>query len=155
MTAHSPPILWRCSVTSPKLLLRISATTSHVTCVQMCECRVVVAYISVMWRWVSRVFYAFDVLIVDWMIADMLAIRQGSIGHIRYILKDSLKFLPLYGAYFRQVSGHCSSLTKKNVTIQWSCLALLDYCDNYLSSLCLSDGFWCWKLLSQSHSVYC
>jgi len=40
------------------------------------------------------------------MIANMLAIRQGSIGHIRYILKDSLKYLPFYGAYFRQVSCH-------------------------------------------------
>jgi len=38
------------------------------------------------------------------MIANMLAIRQGSIGHIRYVLKDSLKYLPFYGAYFRQVS---------------------------------------------------
>lgn len=41
---------------------------------------------------------------VDWMVANMLAIRQGSIGHIRYVLKDSLKFLPFYGAYFRQHS---------------------------------------------------
>ena len=40
---------------------------------------------------------------VDWMIADMLAVRQGSIGHIRYILKNSLRWVPLYGYYFRQV----------------------------------------------------
>jgi len=44
------------------------------------------------------------VVTVDWMVADMLAIRQGSIGHLRYMLKDSLKYLPFYGAYFRQVS---------------------------------------------------
>jgi 1-acyl-sn-glycerol-3-phosphate acyltransferase len=40
---------------------------------------------------------------VDWMVANMLAIKQGSLGHIRYILKDGLKYLPLYGYYFRQV----------------------------------------------------
>ncbi|XP_052832350.1 1-acyl-sn-glycerol-3-phosphate acyltransferase epsilon isoform X2 [Octopus bimaculoides] len=39
---------------------------------------------------------------VDWIVTNMLAVRQGMIGHIRYILKDSLKFLPMYGFYFRQ-----------------------------------------------------
>ncbi|KAI0224239.1 1-acyl-sn-glycerol-3-phosphate acyltransferase epsilon [Lamellibrachia satsuma] len=38
----------------------------------------------------------------DWLVADVLAIQQGSIGHIRYILKDVLKWVPLYGFYFRQ-----------------------------------------------------
>ena len=33
----------------------------------------------------------------------MLAIRQGSLGHIRYILKNELKWIPLYGFYFQQV----------------------------------------------------
>jgi hypothetical protein len=51
---------------------------------------------------------------VDWAVADMLAMRQGSIGHIRYILKDSLKYLPFYGPYFQQVfkfvSAWCSCL---------------------------------------------
>lgn len=41
---------------------------------------------------------------VDWIIADMLASAQGSVGSIRYILKDGLKFFPLYGFYFRQHS---------------------------------------------------
>jgi len=40
---------------------------------------------------------------VDWIVVDMLAVRQGSLGHIRYILKDGLKYLPLFGSYFRQV----------------------------------------------------
>ena len=40
---------------------------------------------------------------VDWIIADMLAIRQGSLGHLRYVLKDDLKWIPLYGFYFQQV----------------------------------------------------
>lgn len=41
---------------------------------------------------------------VDWLIADFLAVKQGSLGNIRYILKDGLKYLPLYGYYFRQHS---------------------------------------------------
>ncbi|XP_017268514.1 1-acyl-sn-glycerol-3-phosphate acyltransferase epsilon [Kryptolebias marmoratus] len=41
----------------------------------------------------------------DWIIADMLAIRQSAIGHIRYVLKDGLKWLPLYGWYFSQHGG--------------------------------------------------
>lgn len=39
----------------------------------------------------------------DWIIADMLAIRQSALGHVRYVLKDGLKWLPLYGWYFSQV----------------------------------------------------
>jgi len=35
----------------------------------------------------------------------MLAIRQGSLGHIRYILKNDLKWIPLYGFYFQQVKN--------------------------------------------------
>lgn len=41
----------------------------------------------------------------DWIIADMLAIRQDCIGHVRYVLKDGLKWLPLYGWYFSQHGG--------------------------------------------------
>ena len=32
----------------------------------------------------------------------MVAIRQGSIGHLRYVMKDTLQALPLYGHYFYQ-----------------------------------------------------
>ncbi|OQV16469.1 1-acyl-sn-glycerol-3-phosphate acyltransferase epsilon [Hypsibius exemplaris] len=39
---------------------------------------------------------------VDWIVADMLAVRQGSLGQMRYVLKDGLRFLPLYGYYFYQ-----------------------------------------------------
>ncbi|CAM4922463.1 unnamed protein product [Rotaria socialis] len=39
---------------------------------------------------------------VDWIVANMLAARQDSLGHIRYILKDDLKWIPLYGFYFQQ-----------------------------------------------------
>lgn len=42
---------------------------------------------------------------VDWIIADMLAIRQSALGHVRYVLKDGLKWLPLYGWYFSQHGG--------------------------------------------------
>ncbi|XP_048701268.1 1-acyl-sn-glycerol-3-phosphate acyltransferase epsilon isoform X2 [Lepidochelys kempii] len=42
---------------------------------------------------------------VDWIVADMLAIRQNALGHVRYVLKDGLKWLPLYGWYFSQHGG--------------------------------------------------
>lgn len=42
---------------------------------------------------------------VDWIIADMLAVRQDALGHVRYVLKDGLKWLPLYGWYFSQHGG--------------------------------------------------
>lgn len=37
----------------------------------------------------------------------MLAIRQNALGHVRYVLKDGLKWLPLYGWYFSQVIWLC------------------------------------------------
>uniref|UniRef100_A0A8C9AAM7 1-acylglycerol-3-phosphate O-acyltransferase 5 n=1 Tax=Prolemur simus TaxID=1328070 RepID=A0A8C9AAM7_PROSS len=42
---------------------------------------------------------------VDWIVADILAIRQNALGHVRYVLKDRLKWLPLYGGYFPQHGG--------------------------------------------------
>ncbi|XP_064642316.1 1-acyl-sn-glycerol-3-phosphate acyltransferase epsilon-like [Lineus longissimus] len=39
---------------------------------------------------------------VDWIVADMVSVRQGSLGHLRYILKDGLRYFPLYGYYFEQ-----------------------------------------------------
>ncbi|KAK6188136.1 hypothetical protein SNE40_004386 [Patella caerulea] len=39
---------------------------------------------------------------MDWVVCDMLAIRQGSLGNLRYILKDGLKYFPLYGFYFAE-----------------------------------------------------
>lgn len=41
---------------------------------------------------------------VDWIITDFLAVRQGSLGRLRYILKNGLKYFPLYGFYFAQHS---------------------------------------------------
>lgn len=49
-------------------------------------------------------------LVADWIIADMLAIRQSALGHVRYVLKDGLKWLPLYGWYFSQVMQLCEYL---------------------------------------------
>uniref|UniRef100_A0A8D2FGN9 1-acylglycerol-3-phosphate O-acyltransferase 5 n=1 Tax=Theropithecus gelada TaxID=9565 RepID=A0A8D2FGN9_THEGE len=40
---------------------------------------------------------------VDWIVADILAIRQNALGHVRYVLKEGLKWLPLYGFYFAQM----------------------------------------------------
>lgn len=37
-------------------------------------------------------------LIVDWVIAEVLCVKQGGHGgRTRYILKDALKFVPMYG----------------------------------------------------------
>lgn len=48
--------------------------------------------------------------LVDWIVANMLAVRQGSLGHIRYVLKNDLKWIPLYGFYFQEVRR----LSRKN-----------------------------------------
>ncbi|XP_071524725.1 1-acyl-sn-glycerol-3-phosphate acyltransferase epsilon-like isoform X2 [Panulirus ornatus] len=37
---------------------------------------------------------------VDWLVADMVSIRGGSLGHLRYVMKDTLQLIPLYGHYF-------------------------------------------------------
>lgn len=49
---------------------------------------------------------------VDWIVANMLAIRQGSLGHIRYVLKNDLRRIPLYGFYFEQVKRKKSAFNK-------------------------------------------
>lgn len=43
-------------------------------------------------------------LAVDWVIPEVLCVKQGGYGgRARYILKDVLKFLPLYGWYLGYV----------------------------------------------------
>lgn len=37
---------------------------------------------------------------VDWAVVDMVAARQDNLGSLRYMLKDSLQYIPLYGWYF-------------------------------------------------------
>ncbi|VDO94629.1 unnamed protein product [Soboliphyme baturini] len=37
---------------------------------------------------------------VDWAVVDILAIRQGCLGGLRYVLKNTLSYIPLYGWYF-------------------------------------------------------
>ena len=58
--------------------------------------------------------YPQNSIAVDWAVADMLAVRQGSIGHIRYILKNGLRWFPLYGFYFRQVKFYNLYIRRKN-----------------------------------------
>lgn len=45
----------------------------------------------------------------------MLAIRQSAIGHVRYVLKDGLKWLPLYGWYFSQVTTQPPTILRKMI----------------------------------------
>lgn len=40
----------------------------------------------------------------DWVVCEMLALKQGSLGGVRYILKDTIKYIPLFGWYFPQHS---------------------------------------------------
>lgn len=54
----------------------------------------------------------------------MLAIRQSALGHVRYVLKDGLKWLPLYGWYFSQVICPCEYLLLAVVNI---CMNLLPH----------------------------
>jgi len=35
----------------------------------------------------------------DWVVAESLALRRGSLGRVRFVLKDGLRFLPFYGFY--------------------------------------------------------
>lgn len=37
---------------------------------------------------------------LDWVVTDMVAVRAGCLGRVRYVLKDGLKYLPLYGYVF-------------------------------------------------------
>ncbi|XP_065349845.1 1-acyl-sn-glycerol-3-phosphate acyltransferase epsilon-like isoform X1 [Cloeon dipterum] len=39
---------------------------------------------------------------VDWILTNMVAVEQGSIGHLRFVMKHELQTIPLYGFYFHQ-----------------------------------------------------
>nr|XP_047125471.1 1-acyl-sn-glycerol-3-phosphate acyltransferase epsilon isoform X1 [Hydra vulgaris] len=39
---------------------------------------------------------------IDWSLVNFISIHCGSMGQIRYILKNLLKYLPFYGIYFMQ-----------------------------------------------------
>jgi len=36
---------------------------------------------------------------IDYLIGNMLAARQGSLGHLRYLIRDKFKYLPFFGFY--------------------------------------------------------
>jgi len=37
---------------------------------------------------------------VDWIVTDILSVRQSMMGNLRYVFKDGIKYLPLYGYVF-------------------------------------------------------
>ena len=44
---------------------------------------------------------------MDWILAEILCLKQGGYGgRARYILKDALKYIPLYGWQLGEVSFH-------------------------------------------------
>jgi len=62
-----------------------------------------ILFINYMQLHFVEIYWYFISFAVDWVVANIVAAPQGSIGSIRYVLKDGLKFFPLYGFYFRQV----------------------------------------------------
>lgn len=42
-------------------------------------------------------------ILVDWICVNMLTAQPGVMGRIRYMHKDELKYIPLFGLYFWQV----------------------------------------------------
>lgn len=53
---------------------------------------------------IMYIYFFFLVHSVDWVVANMVALQHNSLGHVRYVIKDGLKYFPLYGFYFKQVS---------------------------------------------------
>ncbi|KJE92685.1 1-acylglycerol-3-phosphate O-acyltransferase [Capsaspora owczarzaki ATCC 30864] len=47
----------------------------------------------------------------DWVMVDLIALRHGALGRIRYMMKRSLRLLPLYGWYFAM---HSCVFVRKN-----------------------------------------
>ncbi|XP_045605577.1 1-acyl-sn-glycerol-3-phosphate acyltransferase epsilon isoform X1 [Procambarus clarkii] len=61
---------------------------------------------------------------VDWLVADMVSIRGGSLGHLRYVMKDTLQLIPLYGHYFY---AHGCIYVKRGKFNQQKMIRALDY----------------------------
>ncbi|MPC08648.1 1-acyl-sn-glycerol-3-phosphate acyltransferase epsilon [Portunus trituberculatus] len=64
---------------------------------------------------------------MDWLVADMVALRGGSLGHLRYVMKDTLQLMPLYGHYFY---AHGCIYVKRGNFNQRKMIASLDYLRN-------------------------
>ena len=41
-------------------------------------------------------------ILADWVVCEILALNQGSLAGVRYILKDTIKYMPIFGWYFPQ-----------------------------------------------------
>lgn len=61
---------------------------------------------------------------VDWIVANMVSVRCGSLGHLRYVMKDTLQMIPLYGYYF---FAHGCIYVKRGKFKQWKMVNALDY----------------------------
>ncbi|KAK7082972.1 hypothetical protein SK128_001968 [Halocaridina rubra] len=64
---------------------------------------------------------------VDWIVADMVALRCGSLGHLRYVMKDTLQMIPLYGMYFY---AHGCIYVKRGKFNQGKMVGALEYLKN-------------------------
>ncbi|XP_050731314.1 1-acyl-sn-glycerol-3-phosphate acyltransferase epsilon-like isoform X2 [Eriocheir sinensis] len=61
---------------------------------------------------------------VDWLVADMVSLRGRSLGHLRYVMKNTLQLLPLYGHYFY---AHGCIYVKRGNFNQAKMIDALDY----------------------------
>lgn len=61
---------------------------------------------------------------MDWLVADMVSLRGGSLGHLRYVMKNTLQLLPLYGHYFY---AHGCIYVKRGNFNQAKMIDALDY----------------------------
>lgn len=64
---------------------------------------------------------------VDWIIVHMLAARQGMLGQVRYVLKDTIQLVPLYGHYLYQ---HGCIYVKRSQFNPWKMTRALKYLQN-------------------------
>ena len=70
---------------------------------------------------------------MDWVIPEVLCVKQGGYGgRARYILKDNIKFVPLYGWYLGLVSPSA---------VSFSCEKKFFFL-NVLSSCCSTPERW-------------
>lgn len=74
---------------------------------------------------------------MDWLVGNMVSVRGGSIGHLRYVMKDTLQLIPLYGHYFY---AHGCIYVKRGRFNQDKMIQALDYLKNPKIPVSLSFG---------------
>jgi Acyltransferase len=92
---------------------------------------------------------------VDWILTNMVAVEQGSIGHLRFVMKHELQMIPLYGFYFHQ---HGCIYVKRGHFQPAKMLQSLRYLRNPkipVSTLMQIEKFHSKSLISSPKNSYC